>query len=141
MYISYNKIFTALDAGVANLETGLFTSVHKQCPRCDTQGTQARIPPRNKPMYPRQFHVLGRLNAQAIILLMVLSLDDELKQLWEGVCVKTSNSTSAIIRAALICVACDITAARKVCVVFWDIELLWGVPNVYFHSQHSFLVI
>ena len=32
-------------------------------------------------------------------------LVDELKQLWEGVCVKTSNSTSAIIRAAHICVA------------------------------------
>ena len=63
-------IITALDAGVANLETGLFTSVHKQCPRCDTQGTQARIPPRNEPMYPRQFHFLGRLNAQAWALLV-----------------------------------------------------------------------
>ena len=54
---------------------------------------------------------------------------------------KTSNSTSAVIRAALICVACDIPAARKVCVFFWDIELLWSVSNVYFHSQQSFLVI
>ena len=61
---------TALDAGVANLETGLFTSVPKQCPRCDTEGTQAWIPPRNEPMYPRQFHVLGRLNAQAWALLV-----------------------------------------------------------------------
>lgn len=42
-------------------------------------------------------------------------LVDELKELWEGVCVKTLDSTCAIIRAALICVACDIPAGRKVC--------------------------
>ena len=43
-------------------------------------------------------------------------LVDELKELWEGVIVSIPNKISTIIRAALICVACDIPAARKVCV-------------------------
>ena len=42
-------------------------------------------------------------------------LADELKQLWEGVYMNIPNKMSTIIRAALICVACDIPAARKVC--------------------------
>ncbi|KAJ8322122.1 hypothetical protein KUTeg_000593 [Tegillarca granosa] len=40
----------------------------------------------------------------------------ELKALWKGVSLKTSLSSVALtIRAALVCVACDIPAARKVC--------------------------
>lgn len=42
-------------------------------------------------------------------------LVNELKLLWEGVCVNIPNKVTIIIRAALICVACDIPAARKVC--------------------------
>ena len=42
-------------------------------------------------------------------------LVDELKELWEGVIVSIPNMISTVIRAALICVACDIPAARKVC--------------------------
>ena len=38
-------------------------------------------------------------------------LADELKQLWEGVCMNIPNKMSTVIRAALICVACDIPAA------------------------------
>ena len=39
---------------------------------------------------------------------------DELLQLWDGVAMKTHNS-AVLVRAALLCVACDIPAARKVC--------------------------
>ena len=40
----------------------------------------------------------------------------ELLDLWSGVMIKTDTSTSTVlIRAALLCVACDIPAARKVC--------------------------
>jgi hypothetical protein len=41
-------------------------------------------------------------------------LVDELLQLWNGVVMKTHNS-SVLVRSALLCVACDIPAARKVC--------------------------
>ena len=41
-------------------------------------------------------------------------LVDELLQLWNGVVMKAHNS-SVLVRSALICVACDIPAARKVC--------------------------
>ena len=40
---------------------------------------------------------------------------DELLKLWDGVIMKTHDGLSAIVRAALICCACDIPAARKVC--------------------------
>ena len=42
-------------------------------------------------------------------------LVDELKLLWEGVCINIPGKITTIVRAALICVACDIPAARKVC--------------------------
>ena len=38
----------------------------------------------------------------------------ELLQLWNGVVMRTHNS-SVLVRSALLCVACDIPAARKVC--------------------------
>lgn len=38
----------------------------------------------------------------------------ELLDLWKGVMIKTDTST-VLVRAALLCVACDIPAARKVC--------------------------
>ena len=41
-------------------------------------------------------------------------LVDELLQLWNGVVMRTHNS-SVLVRSALLCVACDIPAARKVC--------------------------
>ena len=42
-------------------------------------------------------------------------LVEELLQLWMGVVLQINPSESLLIRAALICVACDIPAARKVC--------------------------
>lgn len=42
-------------------------------------------------------------------------LVDEITKLWESVMMKTHDSRSVLVRAALACVACDIPAARKVC--------------------------
>ena len=42
-------------------------------------------------------------------------LVSDLMQLLDGVCMKTSNNVSITVRAALLCVGCDIPAARKVC--------------------------
>lgn len=42
-------------------------------------------------------------------------LVDELKDLWRGIFIETGASQLVLVRAALICVACDIPAARKVC--------------------------
>ena len=42
-------------------------------------------------------------------------LVDELKALWEGVVMYTTNKAPVMVRAALLCVGCDIPAARKVC--------------------------
>ena len=42
-------------------------------------------------------------------------LVEELKQLWAGVAISTYCGVDAIIRAALLCVGCDLPAARKVC--------------------------
>ena len=39
---------------------------------------------------------------------------NELLKLWNGVLMRTT-STTVLVRAALLCVACDIPAARKVC--------------------------
>ena len=41
-------------------------------------------------------------------------LVDDLLQLWSGVEMKTYNKVPVIVRAALLCVGCDIPAARKV---------------------------
>lgn len=41
-------------------------------------------------------------------------LVEELKQLWDGVVMETPDG-SVIVRSALICISCDIPAARKVC--------------------------
>ena len=41
-------------------------------------------------------------------------LVDDLLQLWSGVEMKTYNNIPVIVRAALLCVGCDIPAARKV---------------------------
>lgn len=41
-------------------------------------------------------------------------LIDELKQLWDGVLMKSISNSQVVVRAALICTACDIPAARKV---------------------------
>ena len=41
-------------------------------------------------------------------------LVQELKQLWTGVVMKSASGTSVLVRAALICTACDIPASRKV---------------------------
>ena len=38
-----------------------------------------------------------------------------LKQLWTGTVLKLNSDQSVFVRAALICVACDVPAARKVC--------------------------
>ena len=42
-------------------------------------------------------------------------LVDDLQLLWKGIFITNSTLTTTIIRAALLCVACDIPAARKVC--------------------------
>ena len=42
-------------------------------------------------------------------------LVDDLMLLWQGVPMKLSNGMQVLVRAALICVGCDIPAARKVC--------------------------
>ena len=41
-------------------------------------------------------------------------LVDELKQLWIGVMLKNAQGGTSVVRAALLCIACDIPAARKV---------------------------
>ena len=41
-------------------------------------------------------------------------LVDEVKLLWKGVCLKNSRSVTILVRGALLCVGCDIPAARKV---------------------------
>uniref|UniRef100_A0A1X7T8B4 Uncharacterized protein n=1 Tax=Amphimedon queenslandica TaxID=400682 RepID=A0A1X7T8B4_AMPQE len=43
---------------------------------------------------------------------------NDLLKLWTGVCLKAPNCTTAIVRAALICVGCDVPAARKACGFF-----------------------
>ena len=42
-------------------------------------------------------------------------LVEELKHLWSGIVMNIPQNISVVVRAALICVACDIPAARKVC--------------------------
>ena len=42
-------------------------------------------------------------------------LVDDLLKLWSGVTMKSTSQTSVLVRAALLCFACDILAARKVC--------------------------
>ena len=42
-------------------------------------------------------------------------LVQELQKLWKGIFIETGSSERVLVRAALICVACDIPAARKVC--------------------------
>ena len=42
-------------------------------------------------------------------------LIDELLKLWDGVAMKLLSQNVVLVRAALICVTCDIPAARKVC--------------------------
>lgn len=42
------------------------------------------------------------------------SLVDELKKLWHGVIMQSDSNSPVFVRAALICTACDIPAARKV---------------------------
>ena len=42
-------------------------------------------------------------------------LVEELLQLWDGIVMRTHDNRSVLVRAALLCVACDIPAARKVC--------------------------
>ncbi len=39
----------------------------------------------------------------------------ELLELWDGVVMETARNVKVLVRAALLCVACDIPAARKVC--------------------------
>ncbi len=41
-------------------------------------------------------------------------LVNELKELWTGVVMPTASGTQVLVRAALICVSCDIPASRKV---------------------------
>ena len=42
-------------------------------------------------------------------------LVNELLRLWDGVIMTSYSGISVIVRAALICVTCDVPAARKVC--------------------------
>ena len=42
-------------------------------------------------------------------------LVDDLLKLWNGVILKTYDGTQRIVRGALLCAACDVPAARKVC--------------------------
>ena len=42
-------------------------------------------------------------------------LVDELQQLWQGLPMQLHNGLHVLVRAALLCVGCDIPAARKVC--------------------------
>ena len=42
-------------------------------------------------------------------------LVNNLMKLWTGVCMYTESGIPVIIRAALLCIGCDIPAARKVC--------------------------
>ena len=36
-------------------------------------------------------------------------------KIWDGICLKTTNNITTLVRAALICVGCSIPAARKAC--------------------------
>ena len=42
-------------------------------------------------------------------------LVDDLQKLWHGVLMRSPTQNSVLVRAALLCVTCDIPAARKVC--------------------------
>ena len=42
-------------------------------------------------------------------------LVDDLLKLWDGVIMKSVSQNSVLVRAALVCVTCDVPAARKVC--------------------------
>ena len=42
-------------------------------------------------------------------------LVNDLLKMWDGVYLKTANNITTLVRAALICVGCDIPAARKTC--------------------------
>lgn len=42
-------------------------------------------------------------------------LVEDLLKLWDGVVLKSSSQNSVLVRAALLCVTCDVPAARKVC--------------------------
>ena len=67
-------------------------------------------------------------------------LVEELKKLWSGVIVHIEGRPSVFIRAAPICVACDIPAARKVC-GFLAHSALRGVPSVWKCFQQRPLMI
>ena len=45
----------------------------------------------------------------------LISLVDELNDLWQGVIMETEDKYSVLVRGALICVAGDIPVAIKVC--------------------------
>ena len=45
----------------------------------------------------------------------VSPLVDELQQLWQGIPMQLHNGLPILVRAALLCVGCDIPATRKIC--------------------------
>ena len=57
-------------------------------------------------------------------------LVEELKLLWSGTDMRIHPKTTTVhVQCALLCVACDIPAARKVC-GFWGTQLLLAVQSV-----------
>lgn len=57
----------------------------------------------------------GPLEPQLHMNTFLQPLVDELKELWTGVPMATSINVSTVVRAALLCVGCDLPVARKVC--------------------------
>ena len=47
--------------------------------------------------------------------LLVRPFVSEMLKLWDGVIMKTHDGFSVLVRAALLCCACDISGARKIC--------------------------
>ena len=75
--------------------------------------------PRNERFLPENIIIVGvipgphepSLNINSFLRPLV----DELQQLWTGVPLTSNLGITILVRAALICIACDIPAARKVC--------------------------
>lgn len=46
---------------------------------------------------------------------LLMPLVKEMLSLWDGIIIKTNRNMEVLVRAALLCVGCDIPAARNVC--------------------------
>src|SRR5256885_5849137 len=59
---------------------------------------------------------------------------DQFIELWKGIDISTNETSSKHIRAAIICYACDIPAARKLCGSYRLVP-----PVIYFKKEQNFI--